>query len=163
MAIKGMHMTEQVHDSKHVEGLLTSTNEQVTKDILSKTLKIGLWFKVVCFILFILVLLGIFGFVSKLNLGDAGVKDHTKWGYLSAVFAYLLTVFQGAPIIAIAMRAIKAEWRRPLSRAAQLFAVVGLFNLILYIPLMMALPNTCLLYTSPSPRDATLSRMPSSA
>ena len=24
-------------------------------------------------------------------------------------------------------------------------------------------PNTCLLYTSPSPRDATLSRMPSSA
>ena len=26
-----------------------------------------------------------------------------------------------------------------------------------------SLPNTCLLYTSPSPRDATLSRMPSSA
>ena len=25
------------------------------------------------------------------------------------------------------------------------------------------IPNTCLLYTSPSPRDATLSRMPSSA
>ena len=27
----------------------------------------------------------------------------------------------------------------------------------------MILLNTCLLYTSPSPRDATLSRMPSSA
>ena len=27
----------------------------------------------------------------------------------------------------------------------------------------MALPPACLLYTSPSPRDATLSRMPSSA
>ena len=27
----------------------------------------------------------------------------------------------------------------------------------------MACPMTCLLYTSPSPRDATLSRMPSSA
>ena len=27
----------------------------------------------------------------------------------------------------------------------------------------VALANTCLLYTSPSPRDATLSRMPSSA
>ena len=26
-----------------------------------------------------------------------------------------------------------------------------------------SLPSTCLLYTSPSPRDATLSRMPSSA
>ena len=28
---------------------------------------------------------------------------------------------------------------------------------------MLANPITCLLYTSPSPRDATLSRMPSSA
>ena len=28
---------------------------------------------------------------------------------------------------------------------------------------VMQLPNICLLYTSPSPRDATLSRMPSSA
>ena len=27
----------------------------------------------------------------------------------------------------------------------------------------MEMPYTCLLYTSPSPRDATLSRMPSSA
>ena len=29
--------------------------------------------------------------------------------------------------------------------------------------LMPSFDNTCLLYTSPSPRDATLSRMPSSA
>ena len=29
--------------------------------------------------------------------------------------------------------------------------------------LLIVLPDTCLLYTSPSPRDATLSRMPSSA
>ena len=28
---------------------------------------------------------------------------------------------------------------------------------------LLAVHNTCLLYTSPSPRDATLSRMPSSA
>ena len=28
---------------------------------------------------------------------------------------------------------------------------------------MVVLVNSCLLYTSPSPRDATLSRMPSSA
>ena len=33
----------------------------------------------------------------------------------------------------------------------------------LKLPLMVNENNTCLLYTSPSPRDATLSRMPSSA
>ena len=31
------------------------------------------------------------------------------------------------------------------------------------IDLLTSFMNTCLLYTSPSPRDATLSRMPSSA
>ena len=30
-------------------------------------------------------------------------------------------------------------------------------------PEVLLLPKVCLLYTSPSPRDATLSRMPSSA
>ena len=32
-----------------------------------------------------------------------------------------------------------------------------------YYPMIIAIVGTCLLYTSPSPRDATLSRMPSSA
>ena len=38
-------------------------------------------------------------------------------------------------------------------------------NITLNIPLISAAMDTvtCLLYTSPSPRDATLSRMPSSA
>ena len=31
------------------------------------------------------------------------------------------------------------------------------------VPYFFQLPQACLLYTSPSPRDATLSRMPSSA
>ena len=31
------------------------------------------------------------------------------------------------------------------------------------MPLLVVMPETCLLYTSPSPRDRSLSRMPSSA
>ena len=39
----------------------------------------------------------------------------------------------------------------------------GISNRLLNIPTACHSPMTCLLYTSPSPRDATLSRMPSSA
>ena len=40
----------------------------------------------------------------------------------------------------------------------------SIYLLALYLPMVVAAGgNTCLLYTSPSPRDATLSRMPSSA
>ena len=37
------------------------------------------------------------------------------------------------------------------------------FNCLAYATLAALIARTCLLYTSPSPRDATLSRMPSSA
>ena len=39
----------------------------------------------------------------------------------------------------------------------------GAINAALLAAEIMAITNSCLLYTSPSPRDATLSRMPSSA
>ena len=42
---------------------------------------------------------------------------------------------------------------------ADWFAVTALFR----HPLGLPIPHTCLLYTSPSPRDGLLSRMPSSA
>ena len=41
---------------------------------------------------------------------------------------------------------------------------LALFNIAcLSTSMLLSLPTICLLYTSPSPRDATLSRMPSSA
>ena len=40
---------------------------------------------------------------------------------------------------------------------------LNLQALLVYALLVEQASNTCLLYTSPSPRDATLSRMPSSA
>ena len=40
---------------------------------------------------------------------------------------------------------------------------VGNITCWILMPLIFAMTYDCLLYTSPSPRDATLSRMPSSA
>ena len=46
--------------------------------------------------------------------------------------------------------------------SAQVLSLIPVFILIGYLAYYAKL-TTCLLYTSPSPRDATLSRMPSSA
>ena len=43
------------------------------------------------------------------------------------------------------------------------FLLGGAMGAAVTMALGLALSQTCLLYTSPSPRDATLSRMPSSA
>ena len=69
------------------------------------------------------------------------MSDKAAWGYYAAVFAFILTTAQAAPMAAIAPRLAKAHWRRPISRAAELWTLVGLFNLILFIPMLWVLPG----------------------
>ena len=49
------------------------------------------------------------------------------------------------------------------NQTPNLFGVLGLILIISGVIILNAFGKVCLLYTSPSPRDATLSRMPSSA
>ena len=53
--------------------------------------------------------LGIIGFVMKLN---SGFSDKVIWGYYAAMFAFILTTAQAAPMVAIAPRLAKAHWRK---------------------------------------------------
>ena len=69
------------------------------------------------------------------------MSDKAVWGYYAAVFAFILTTAQAAPIVAIAPRLAKGHWRRPISRAAELWSVVGLFSILLFIPLLWVLPS----------------------
>ena len=61
--------------------------------------------------------------------------------------------------------AIRLGTADELSKTARLFAVIGMEPVGYYDLSVAGLPvhSTCLLYTSPSPRDGLLSRMPSSA
>ena len=49
------------------------------------------------------------------------------------------------------------------SPAAMYLAAAGIGSIVIYDDDVVELSNFCLLYTSPSPRDRTRSRMPSSA
>tara|TARA_B100000745_G_scaffold2187_1_gene1822 strand:- start:24391 stop:25860 length:1470 start_codon:yes stop_codon:yes gene_type:complete len=82
--------------------------------------------------------LGIIGFVLRLA---SGFDDKDVWGYYVAVFAFLMTTTSAAPMVAIAPRIANAHWRRPISRAAELWTVAGCLNLVLYIPLIWLLPS----------------------
>ena len=85
----------------------------------------------------ILLVLGIIGFVLRLS---DGVSDRIVWGYFAMMFAFVLTTAQAAPMVAIAPRIANAHWRRPISRAAELWTAVGLFNMLLFIPMLWILP-----------------------
>ncbi len=85
----------------------------------------------------ILLVLGIIGFVLRLS---DGVGDRIVWGYFAMMFAFVLTTAQAAPMVAIAPRIANGHWRRPISRAAELWTAVGLFNILLFIPMLWILP-----------------------
>ena len=110
----------------------------VTHDLLDKHRTTGNMFRAAAVLFAVLFVLGIVGFVMRLQ---DGVSNRAVWGYHAALFAFILTAAQGAPMVSIATRLAKAHWRRPISRSAELFTVVGLFNLLLFIPLLWVLPS----------------------
>ena len=123
--------------SHNGHGVLT-TPQGVTGDLLDRHQGTGdaFWRAVALF--GVLFVLGIVGLVMRLS---DGVSDKALWGYYAAMFAFILTTAQAAPMVAIATRLTKAHWRRPISRAAELWTIVGLFNLLLFIPLLWVLPS----------------------
>ncbi len=87
----------------------------------------------------VLFIVGVAGFVLK--LADQGTDDPSAWGYYAALVAFLLTAGAGAVMVAIATRLAKAHWRRPISRVSEMFTVVVVYSLVLFIPLLFVLPD----------------------
>ena len=113
--------------------------KQVTQDVTEKTFAMPKPFTIALVVAGILLALGIVGFVAR-AVGD-GFGDYTPWGYYMAIFSFLFMVTGAAPLASAIFRVTKSHWRRPLSRVSELFALVGIFNILLFIPLAMMLPG----------------------
>ncbi len=111
---------------------------QMTGDIEAKTRAMPSKYKLALAVTAVLAALGVAGFAIRLT--SDGFAEHGPWGYYAAVFSFIFLVTSSAPLFAIAFRITKNHWRRPISRIAELFAVLGVLNVILYIPLIYALP-----------------------
>ena len=129
-----MTSASAAHDG---QGVLT-TPAGVVGDLLDRHQRTSNNFWRVAVVFGVLFILGIIGLIMRLT---DGMGDKAIWGYYAALFAFILTTAQAAPMVAIAPRLAKAHWRRPISRAAELWTLVGLFNLLLFIPLLWVLPS----------------------
>ena len=112
--------------------------EEVTNDLARKTFAMPRPLAVAITASATLMVLGIIGFVVR-AVAD-GFGEHGPWGYYAAIFSFLLMVTGAAPLAALAFRFTKSHWRRPLSRVSELFALVGILNILMFIPLMFVLP-----------------------
>ena len=124
------------HDGGHHAPPEPIPPNEVVEDLVSKTATCSK-FRRLAWILGILAALGVVGIIGKI-IDDGG--DTTKWGYIAALMAFLLTAGGGAPMVAIAPALAKANWVRPVSRIAALFSLVGVVTSMLLIPLLVLLP-----------------------
>ena len=125
-------------DSAHLEHGNQQNQLTVSQDLINLHKRKGKFFGIAAIVMSVLFILGVFGFILKVS---EGVDDPSEWGYYAALVSFLITAGQGALMVAIATRLVKAHWRRPISRAAEMVAVGGLYNLILLIPLLWVLPG----------------------
>ena len=100
----------------------------MTRDMAGKIASMPRMFVVALVVSGILFTLGIIGFVIR--AANDGFDDRAVWGYYLATFSFVFMVTSAAPIAAVAFRFTKSHWRRPLSRVSELFAVVGILNIL---------------------------------
>lgn len=90
----------------------------------------------------VLAILGVIGLVAIIaKAATAGFSELEPWGYTALAFGYLLSSVLAAPILAILLRLTRSNWRRPISRIAEIAAVAGIVPLILFIPLLIVMPS----------------------
>lgn len=116
----------------------TQTSQTVTHDLWAGTGRAGGFF---WFALVVSGGLAVVGLVALLSLANGGPRPTSSWGYPAATVAFVLSTFQGGPVVAFATRLAKGLWALPLRRAAELGALAGLVNAPLYIFVLLQLPD----------------------
>jgi len=111
----------------------------ISQDVSEKSRTMAKPFTMALVVTGILFILAIVGFIAR--AADDGFDEIGPWGYYTAVFSMIFMVTSGAPLAACAFRFTKSHWRRPLSRVAEIFSIVGILNLLMFIPMMIFLPD----------------------
>jgi molybdopterin-containing oxidoreductase family membrane subunit len=95
----------------------------------------GYWTLVV--VLAILTAVGLVGFAVRLA---GGFANRAAWGYYATMFICLMSMTQPVPIVTWMSRFAKGQWSLPFRRIADLFGVIGILNLLWFIPLLWTIP-----------------------
>ncbi|MBI4202984.1 MAG: hypothetical protein HY532_07735 [Chloroflexi bacterium] len=127
-----------MHSNGHRPAPAVAVSE-FTEDIVGRQAITGPRYRRAMVILGGLFVLGVIGFIVR-AVTD-GFDDRLPWGYLAATAGYLLTTACAAPLAIIGLRAIKAHWRRPLARLAELYSLGTVVVLAIFVPLMFLIPS----------------------
>jgi Ni/Fe-hydrogenase subunit HybB-like protein len=101
---------------------------RIEDDLLASVEHTGPWFWVVLSGLAAVMAWGLYAYVSQLRygLGVTGMNEPVTWGLYIISFVFFIGISHAGTLISAILRLSKAEWRRPVTRMAEVITAVVL-------------------------------------
>lgn len=103
--------------------------EEMNQIMLKPMLKAGpgYWLTVAVLALIVLVcLFGVWGYMIRWGMGVAGIRRPVFWGIFIATFVFWIGISHSGTFVSAILRVFNAEYRRPITRAAELMTTFSL-------------------------------------
>ncbi len=102
--------------------------EEVRENCLRPTYKWGNSTKIWLGILIAVASWGLFAFIFQLRngLGVTAMRNYVSWGLYISTFVFFIGISHSGTLVSAILRITKQEWRRPITRSAELLTFVSL-------------------------------------
>lgn len=102
---------------------------QVERDLLKPVASTGKKFYITVAGLLIIICFGIFAWITQLRngLGITGLNRPVYWGFYITNFVFFIGISHAGTLISAILRLAHAEWRRAITRSAEVITVLVLF------------------------------------
>ena len=108
----------------------TLTDVQINRELLGPVFTTPMWWIVLAAALAIVVAgaAGAFGWMLNQGLGVTGLNRPVFWGFFITNFVFWVGISHAGVMISAILRLSQAEWRRPMTRAAETMTVFALMT-----------------------------------
>ncbi|MEK7681360.1 MAG: NrfD/PsrC family molybdoenzyme membrane anchor subunit [Chloroflexota bacterium] len=110
------------------------SDEQINRELLSGVLHTPLWFWGLVLLLGAVVSAGVLaaGYMIYYGIGVTGLNRPVFWGFLITNFVFWVGISHAGVMISAILRLTQAEWRRPVTRAAEVLTIFALSTAALF-------------------------------
>ncbi len=112
--------------------------KQINRDLLISIFTTPRWWVIAVGLLTIVFLVGAcaFGYMVNKGIGVTGLNRPVFWGIFLVNFVFWIGISHAGIMISAILRLTQAEWRRPITRAAEVLTVFSLMSALLAAPLV---------------------------
>ena len=104
------------------------TQKEINRDLLAGVLGMPKWWigSVAFLLLVIMTGLGAYGYEVNKGIGVSGLNRPVMWGFYITNFVFWIGISHAGIMISAILRLSQAEWRRPVTRAAEVMTIFSL-------------------------------------